>query len=277
MARSRNCCKSSYFWALSSLLQALISVLLSHKTKLASNKLSAWSETSTDSSHPLHLTWSLEKRLTHSHMHTHKEWAFEQVQVQVVACYIFLFCFFFSWYCKPCYLLGFQSEAFVSADKERSIWWQPRRQLQPCQKCTIRGTCQNLRGSHWKPDGAICRGGIWAPGCDAKWGRVGRKEKNDDSPNFPKSPLPPPSWFTGNGMLFFSPSSLRRSSSWQAAGSGPGLMFVCGTLSSLPVEASPANVSNYVRQTCESLLAVRGRAWVDEYSFVKQISLCTAS
>lgn len=39
-------------------------------------------------------------------------------------------------------------------------------------------------------------------------------------------------------------------------------MFVCGTVSSLSVGANPANVFNYVRQACESLLAVQGRARV---------------
>lgn len=83
-------------------------------------------------------------------------------------------------------------------------------------------------------------------------GRVGRKEKVMTHQTSQNPPLPPPSWFTGNGMLFFCcffPSSLRRSSSLQAAGSGPGLMFVCGTVSSLTVGPNPANVFNYVRQT----------------------------
>lgn len=120
----------------------------------------------------------------------------------------------------------------------------------------------NLKRAHWKHDGAICRGGIQALRCDAKGGSASRKEKWWLT-KLPKIPLPPPYWFTGSGMLFFSPSSLRRSSSWQAAGSGPGLMFVCGIVSSLSVGANPANGFNYVRRTFESLLAVRGREWID--------------
>ncbi len=94
-------------------------------------------------------------------------------------------------------------------------------------------------------------------------GSAGRKEKvmtHQTSQNPPPSPL---LVYGKWNAVFFSPSSLRRSSSWQAPGSGPGLMFVCGIVSSLSVGANPANGFNYVRRTLESLLAVWGRAWID--------------
>lgn len=85
-----------------------------------------------------------------------------------------------------------------------------------------------LKRVHSKYDRAICRGGIKALLCNAKVGSASRKEKvmtHQTSQNSPPSPLlaygkwnaPPPPLH-----------SLRRSSSWQAAGSGSGLMFISG-------------------------------------------------
>lgn len=150
----------------------------------------------------------------------------------------------------------------MCANKESSWRWQPRRQLWLWQRRSMWDSCQDWRGPFESMTGQSAVE-VFKLGAAMPKGGAPVEKKSDDSPNFPKTPSLPLTGLREVECCFFFPSSLRRSSSWQAAGSGPGLMFVCGIVSSLSVGANPENGFNYVRRTFESLFAASGRARTD--------------